>query len=125
MTLGLIAAISLVVGGIGIMNSMLANVNERIREIGIRMAIGARSGHVMLQFLFESVLMCIIGGAAGLALASGVAMIATAAMNVDLQVTARHGLIAVLFAASVGVIFGYFPARQASKLSPAECIRRE
>jgi putative ABC transport system permease protein len=125
--LGVVGAISLVVGGIGIMNIMLVSVSERVREIGIRMAIGAKPVHVLVQFLSEAVAMCIMGGLLGVALA----MLGTWAVNhfgngkFDMALGPSHVLTAVLFSTAVGLFFGYYPARRASRLLPIECLRQE
>ena len=126
--LGVIGAVSLVVGGIGIMNIMLVSVSERVREIGIRMAIGAKPRHVLTQFLAEAVVMCVLGGAVGVVLAAlgvwGVNQ-AGAAGSFRMDLSASHVLIAVLFSTGVGLFFGWYPARRASKLLPIECLRQE
>jgi putative ABC transport system permease protein len=126
--LGVIGAVSLVVGGIGIMNIMLVSVSERVREIGIRMAIGAKPRHVLTQFLAEAVVMCVLGGAVGVVLAAlGVWGVnhAGAAGSFRMDLSATHVLIAVLFSTGVGLFFGWYPARRASKLLPIECLRQE
>jgi putative ABC transport system permease protein len=123
--LGVIGAISLLVGGIGIMNIMLVSVSERVREIGIRMAIGAKPIHVLLQFLAEAVAMCIVSGLIGVALA----MLAAWGINqfdkITMVLSTQHVVIAVLFSTAVGLFFGFYPARRASKLSPIECLRQD
>ena len=126
--LGVIGAVSLVVGGIGIMNIMLVSVSERVREIGIRMAIGAKPSQVLLQFLAEAVVMCVIGGLVGVLLAAaGVYAVnnsgAAGSFRMDLSVS--HIGVAVLFSTAVGLFFGWYPARRASKLLPIECLRQE
>ncbi|MCD2515739.1 ABC transporter permease [Massilia sp. G4R7] len=123
--LGLIGAISLVVGGIGIMNIMLVSVTERTREIGIRMAIGARPRHVLLQFLAESVVICVAGGLIGVAIAMGGAAAITATGKFDVYLTFQAVLVACGFATAVGVFFGFYPARRASRLLPVDCLRYE
>jgi len=126
--LGVIGAVSLVVGGIGIMNIMLVSVSERVREIGIRMAIGAKPRHVLTQFLAEAVVMCVLGGAVGVVLAAlgvwGVNQ-AGAAGSFRMDLSASHVLVAVLFSTGVGLFFGWYPARRASRLLPIECLRQE
>lgn len=123
--LGLIGAISLVVGGIGIMNIMLVSVTERTREIGIRMAIGARPGHVLLQFLAEAVAICLAGGVIGILLAAGGVSLITKFAEFEVMLTLQGVLIACGFASGVGVFFGFYPARRASRLLPVECLRHE
>jgi len=123
--LSAVAAISLLVGGIGIMNIMLVSVTERTREIGIRLAIGARERDVLLQFLIEAVVMSASGGIVGILL--GLAGSAALAHALKLPFIFQPGIvvIAVLFAAVVGVAFGYFPARRAARLDPIEALRHE
>ena len=123
--LATVASISLVVGGIGIMNILLVSVTERTREIGIRMAIGARRIHVLLQFLVEAVLLSVIGGGCGIATGSAVSRLisAVAGWPTLLSPTAMAG--AFVFSAAVGVFFGYYPARRASLLNPIEALRYE
>ncbi|MCC2956166.1 ABC transporter permease [Massilia sp. IC2-477] len=123
--LGLIGAISLLVGGIGIMNIMLVSVTERTREIGIRMAIGARPRAVLLQFLAESVVICVAGGLVGVAIAMGGAAAITATGKFDVFLTFQGVLVACGFASAVGVFFGFYPARRASRLLPVDCLRHE
>jgi putative ABC transport system permease protein len=123
--LSAVAAVSLLVGGIGIMNIMLVSVTERTREIGIRLAIGARARDVLLQFLIEAVVMSASGGIVGILL--GLAGSAALSRALDLPFIFQPGIviIAVLFAAGVGVAFGYFPARRAARLDPIEALRHE
>jgi macrolide transport system ATP-binding/permease protein len=123
--LAAVASISLVVGGIGIMNILLVSVTERTREIGIRMAIGARRVQVLLQFLVEAVLLSMIGGAAGILTGAGASRLisAVAGWPTLLSPTAMAG--AFVFSAAVGVFFGYYPARRASLLNPIEALRYE
>ncbi|HEX5344423.1 MAG TPA: ABC transporter permease [Duganella sp.] len=123
--LGLIGAISLVVGGIGIMNIMLVSVTERTREIGIRMAIGAKPRDVLLQFLTEAVVICFVGGLFGILLASGAAAGITATGKFDVIITLRAVIVACGFSSLVGVFFGFYPARRASRLLPVDCLRYE
>ncbi|MYM25635.1 FtsX-like permease family protein [Duganella sp. FT135W] len=123
--LGLIGAISLVVGGIGIMNIMLVSVTERTREIGIRMAIGAKPRDVLLQFLTEAVVICLVGGIFGIMLASGAAAGITATGKFDVIITLRAVIVACGFSSLVGVFFGFYPARRASRLLPVDCLRYE
>jgi putative ABC transport system permease protein len=123
--LGLIGAISLVVGGIGIMNIMLVSVTERTREIGIRMAIGAKPRDVLLQFLTEAVVICLVGGVVGILFASGAAAAITATGKFDVIITMRAVIVACGFSSLVGVFFGFYPARRASRLLPVDCLRYE
>ena len=123
--LGMIGAISLVVGGIGIMNIMLVSVTERTREIGIRMAIGAKPRDVLLQFLTEAVVICLAGGIVGIAIAAGGAAAITATGKFDVFITPGAVVIACGFSSLVGVFFGFYPARRASQLQPVDCLRYE
>jgi len=123
--LGAVAAVSLLVGGIGIMNIMLVSVTERTREIGIRLAIGALEGQVLVQFLVEAVVLSLLGGLIGIALGLGLAWLATSGMQVPFLIDPTIIAIAFGFSALVGVIFGYFPARRAAHLDPIEALRHE
>jgi putative ABC transport system permease protein len=123
--LGMIGAISLIVGGIGIMNIMLVSVTERTREIGIRMAIGAKPRDVLLQFLTEAVVICLAGGVVGIAIAAACAAGITATGKFDVYITAQAIAVACGFSSLVGVFFGFYPARRASKLLPVDCLRYE
>jgi putative ABC transport system permease protein len=123
--LGLIGAVSLVVGGIGIMNIMLVSVTERTREIGIRMAIGAKPRDVLLQFLTEAVVICLAGGVVGIAIAAGCAAAVTASGKFEVVITPSAIVIACGFSTLVGVFFGFYPARRASRLLPVDCLRYE
>ena len=120
-----VAAISLLVGGIGVMNIMLVSVTERTREIGIRKALGARTGSVLLQFLAESALITLLGGLIGIVLGiSGAAMVCgLIGFSVSIKVSTVLG--ASLFSSAVGIFFGIYPARKAAKLSPIEALRHE
>jgi putative ABC transport system permease protein len=126
--LGSIAAISLLVGGIGIMNIMLVSVTERIREIGIRMSIGAREKDILLQFLAEAIVLSLMGGILGIALGVGVSKLLKYIpifATITTVVSTGSVLLAFLFSASVGVFFGFYPARKASKLDPIDALRYE
>ena len=123
--LGAVAAVSLLVGGIGIMNIMLVSVAERTREIGIRLAIGALGGQVLTQFLVEAVALCVIGGLIGVALGVGLAFAGSLVLEVPFSVNGGVALLAVLFSGLIGVVFGYFPARRAANLDPIEALRHE
>jgi len=127
-----IAGISLLVGGVGIMNIMLVSVTERTREIGIRLAVGARGRDILRQFLVESVLLSSIGGLIGLALGIGASAAIVHAINTfsqgtdwPLVISLEAAVIGMLFAGAVGVFFGYYPARRASRLDPIEALRYE
>lgn len=120
-----IAAISLLVGGIGIMNIMLVSVTERTREIGIRKAIGAKRGDVLLQFLFEAGMISTLGGLVGLGIGVLGASALTTILGIKFTVSGQVGLMAILFSLAVGVIFGLSPANKASKLRPIEALRHE
>jgi len=123
--LAAIASVSLLVGGIGIMNIMLVSVTERTREIGLRMAVGARRRHILLQFLIEAITLSLIGGIAGIAL--GVAGSEAISYFAEWRtlVAPESILIAVGFAAAIGIFFGFYPARKASRLDPIEALRYE
>jgi putative ABC transport system permease protein len=123
--LGAVAAVSLVVGGIGIMNIMLVSVTERTREIGIRLAIGAMERDVLLQFLVEAVVLSSLGGLVGIGLALGASLALAGLLKVPFVFNGGIMLLAFLFSAAVGVIFGFFPARKAARLDPIEALRYE
>jgi len=123
--LSAIAGISLLVGGIGIMNIMLVSVTERTREIGIRLAIGAFDNDVMVQFLVESVVLSSLGGIIGIALGLGVSYVGCRLMDVAFIPDMKMSALAFLFSAMVGVVFGFFPARKAARLDPIEALRHE
>jgi ABC-type antimicrobial peptide transport system permease subunit len=114
-----------VVGGIGIMNMMLVSVTERTREIGVRMAVGARSKDIRRQFLAETVILCLCGGFAGIALGRGASFAMTALLRWPTIPSLSAVLLAVAVAVSVGIIFGYYPAWKASRLDPIEALRYE
>jgi len=125
MLLGAVAAVSLLVGGIGIMNIMLVSVTERTREIGIRLAIGALGHEVLLQFLIEAVVLAALGGLIGIAIATAASVAITQLMGVPYVFDPGINLLAFGFAAAIGVVFGYFPARRAAQLDPIEALRHE
>ena len=120
-----IAGVSLLVGGIGIMNIMLVSVTERTREIGLRMAIGARGRDVLLQFLVEAVVLSLVGGSIGIALGLGFSRGVTAWMSWPTQVSVQSVAVAFFFAAITGVFFGFYPARKAAALDPIDALRFE
>jgi len=120
-----VAAISLVVGGIGIMNIMLVSVTERTREIGIRLAIGARASDIMQQFLVEAVTLSACGGVLGLALGIAGAAAGSAALHVPFTLQPMVPVLAFGFSVLVGIAFGVWPARKASRLRPIEALRFE
>jgi putative ABC transport system permease protein len=120
-----IAGVSLVVGGIGIMNIMLVSVTERTREIGLRLAIGARGFDVLLQFLIEAVVISIVGGAAGIGIGYGIAKFLNDYQQMAAIVPVNAVFIAVAFSAAVGIFFGFYPARKAAGLDPIEALRFE
>jgi len=117
--------VSLVVGGIGIMNIMLVSVTERTREIGIRLSIGARGREVLFQFLVEAMALSGLGGIVGILLGLLVSLIAARLMHLPFSFVPDMVVISFLFSASVGVVFGYLPARKASRLNPIEALRHE
>lgn len=123
--LGSVAAVSLLVGGIGIMNIMLVSVTERTREIGIRLAIGALESQVLMQFLVEAVALSVFGGIAGIVLGLGLAFSAVSFLNVPFVVSPVIICVAFIFSAAIGMIFGFFPARRAAQLNPIEALRHE
>jgi putative ABC transport system permease protein len=123
--LAAVASVSLIVGGIGIMNIMLVSVTERTREIGLRMAVGARRQDILAQFLVEATTLSMIGGLIGVVLGLGASLIIAKMAEWPVEVPAYAILISVGFAAAVGVFFGYYPARKASRLEPIEALRYE
>ncbi len=120
-----VAGISLVIGGVGIMNIMLVSVTERTREIGLRMAVGARSYHILRQFLVEAVLLCLVGGGIGVALGFGFSALVRWRTHWPTAISYPAIFLAVLVAAGVGIIFGFYPAWKASRLDPIEALRYE
>jgi putative ABC transport system permease protein len=125
MLLGAVAAVSLVVGGIGIMNIMLVSVTERTREIGVRLAIGALEREVLLQFLIEAVVLAALGGLIGLVLATIASLALAQLMQIPYQFDPAINLLSFGFSAAIGVVFGYFPARRAARLDPIDALRHE
>ncbi|AXV15454.1 multidrug ABC transporter substrate-binding protein [Neorhizobium sp. SOG26] len=123
--LGAVAAVSLLVGGIGIMNIMLVSVTERTREIGIRLAIGALERQVLTQFLVEAVMLSIFGGVTGIIAGLGLAFGVVSFLGVPFVVSPTIIMLAFAFSAAIGMIFGYFPARRAAELNPIEALRHE
>ena len=125
MLLGAVATVSLLVGGIGIMNIMLVSVTERTREIGLRLAIGALEREVLLQFLIEAVVLAALGGLIGIVLATGASVGLSALMDVPYIFNPGVNLLSFVFSAGIGVVFGYFPARRAARMDPIDALRHE
>jgi len=125
MLLGAVAGVSLLVGGIGIMNIMLVSVTERTREIGIRLAVGAQESQVLMQFLVEAVVLSLFGGTVGVVLGLALAAVASIGMSIPLVLDPRIVVIAFAFSALIGIVFGYFPARRAAQLNPIDALRHE
>ncbi|MFZ6819240.1 ABC transporter permease [Undibacterium sp. Ji22W] len=123
--LGAVAAVSLLVGGIGIMNIMLVSVTERTREIGLRLAVGALEREVLLQFLIEAVVLSALGGVVGILIATLASFGLASVMGVPYEFDPVINLISLLFSAAIGMVFGYFPARRAAQLDPIEALRHE
>lgn len=123
--LGAVAGVSLLVGGIGIMNIMLVSVTERTREIGIRLAIGARAREVLLQFLVEAVVLSCIGGVAGILLAYGLCVALAKVISAPFLFDPQINIIGFIFSAAIGIIFGFMPARHAAGLDPIDALRHE
>ena len=120
-----IAAVSLIVGGIGIMNIMLVSVTERTREIGVRKALGATKVNVLLQFLIEAIVLCLLGGLVGVLMGAGGAYALSAFGGFSTSISVDSVILAFLFSAAVGVIFGVWPARRAASLDPIAALRYE
>ena len=123
--LGAVAAVSLLVGGIGIMNIMLVSVTERTREIGLRLAVGALESEVLLQFLIEAVVLSALGGVVGIAIATAASYGLSIVMSVPYAFDPTINLLSLLFSALIGVLFGFFPARRAARMDPIEALRHE
>ena len=123
--LSAVAAVSLLVGGIGIMNIMMVSVTERTREIGTRLAIGALEREVLLQFLVESVVLASFGGLIGIVLALSASYGLAIALKIPFVFNAPIVAVAFLFSGAIGIVFGYFPARKAARLDPIEALRHE
>ena len=123
--LGAVAAVSLLVGGIGIMNIMLVSVTERTREIGLRLAVGALEGEVLLQFLIEAVVLSALGGVVGILIATGASWALSGVMGVPYAFDPMINVLSLVFSAVIGVLFGYFPARRAAQMDPIEALRHE
>lgn len=120
-----VSLISLIVGGVGIMNIMLVSVTERTREIGIRMAVGARQIDIKLQFLVEAIVLCVIGGIIGVLLGVGISGLVSLFLNWPTETSIAAIVVAVIVSATIGIVFGYYPAAKASKLDPIEALRYE
>jgi ABC-type antimicrobial peptide transport system permease subunit len=120
-----VALISLLVGGVGIMNIMLVSVTERTREIGLRLAVGAWSRDILQQFLVEAMLLCLCGGLAGILAGRGISLLITALLGWPTEMSLDAILAAFAVSVSVGIIFGYYPAWKASKLDPINALRYE
>ncbi|MDR0258866.1 MAG: FtsX-like permease family protein, partial [Comamonas sp.] len=121
-----IAMIALLVGGIGVMNIMLVSVTERTREIGVRMAIGARQSDILQQFLIESVLVCIVGGVLGISMALGLGLIVSlAGAPIQLSFSTTSIALAVACSSLIGISFGFLPARSAARLDPVQALSRD
>jgi len=123
--LGAVAAVSLLVGGIGIMNIMLVSVTERTHEIGLRLAIGALENEVLLQFLIEAIVLSALGGVIGIVIATVASYWLSHLMSVPYQFDTSINLLALVFSAVIGMVFGYFPARRAARMDPIEALRHE
>jgi len=123
--ISVIAAIALLVGGIGVMNIMLVSVTERTREIGTRKALGAKSIHIKMQFITESVIICTIGGTIGIILGVGMGIIACLVLKSPISISIPTILISFTFSMAIGVFFGYYPAKKAASLDPIEALRYE
>lgn len=125
LAIAVIAGISLLVGGIGVMNIMLVSITERTREIGTRKALGATNGSIRLQFIMESVVICLLGGATGIILGLTLGSIATKMLGYAAKASVVSIVFSVVFSIFIGVFFGYYPANKAAKLNPIEALRYE
>lgn len=125
LAISVIAAISLLVSGIGVMNIMLVSVTERTREIGTRKALGARNYHIQLQFITEAVIICAIGGLIGITLGVSTGAVISKIIGTPVSISISTILISFIFSMSIGVFFGFYPARKAAKLDPIEALRYE
>jgi len=123
--LGAVASVALLVGGIGIMNIMLVSVTERTREIGLRMAIGANSTHILGQFLCEAVVLCALGGIVGFGAGWGGAKLVSGQYGWEIEISYWMAAVAIAFSTAVGVFFGFYPAWRASQLNPIDALRYE
>ena len=123
--LGGIAAISLLVGGIGIMNIMLVSVTERTREIGIRKAVGAKNKDILVQFLTESIVLSLLGGIIGIGFAGLISWMLASLTNFNTVITATSIILALSFSTAIGLVFGIFPAMRAARLNPIDSLRYE
>jgi putative ABC transport system permease protein len=117
--------VSLLVGGIGIMNIMLVSVTERTREIGVRMALGATRGNIQLQFLIEALVLCVAGGMLGIVLGTGAAVALSRFLQWNTLISPYAVVVAFVFSAAVGLFFGIWPARRAARLDPVAALRYE
>ena len=123
--ISIIAGISLLVGGIGVMNIMLVSITERTREIGTRKALGATNGSIRLQFIVESIVICLIGGIIGIITGITLGMVAVKIMGYDASPSVTGIILSVGFSAAIGIFFGYYPANKAAKMNPIEALRYE
>ena len=121
----LVAMISLLVGGVGIMNIMLVSVTERTREIGLRMAVGAKGRDILRQFLVEAVVLCLAGGAIGIGLGHGGSILVRAVLRWPVEASLSAIVLSVAVSATVGTVFGFYPAWKASRMDPIEALRYE
>ena len=125
LAISLIAGISLLVGGIGVMNIMLVSITERTREIGTRKALGATNGSIRLQFIIESMVLCLVGGCLGIVLGLILGSVAASVLGYSATAPVAAIMVAVLFSMIVGIFFGYYPANKAARLDPIEALRYE